>query len=98
MAWILQKGIVRVGDQVIESIEFTLGVRRMKSMCLASGIKGGKQAVREQVIIDKFIPEESSVVVEHTKETYNSKMDFMETNFASYFRLGELDLAGLDDV
>lgn len=47
MAWILKKGIVRVMDRVIESTEFTLGVRKMKASCVVASVEGGKQAVRE---------------------------------------------------
>lgn len=67
MAWILKKGIVRVMDRVIESTEFTLGVRKMKASCVVASVEGGKQAVREQVVIGKFNPEEPSAVVEKTQ-------------------------------
>ena len=51
-------------DWVIESIEFSLGVRQMKVACVVVGMEGGKQVVREQVATKKIDPRELSVVVE----------------------------------
>ncbi|CAH1431406.1 unnamed protein product [Lactuca virosa] len=62
---------------------------------MAVGVEGGKQVVREQVAYGKFDPGESSVIVELTHTMHASVKDFMKTNFASYLRLGEVDLGGL---
>lgn len=56
--------IVRLVDRVIESFEFSLGVWRMKAACMAAGVEGGKQVMREQVAIRKFNHGEPSAVVE----------------------------------
>lgn len=45
MVWQLQKGIIHVVERVIENVEFTLGVRRMKAACVVSGMEGGNQEV-----------------------------------------------------
>ena len=95
MSWLLQKRIVRVVNRLIESTEFSFGVRQMKAVCVAAGVEGGKHAVREQVVTRKFNPEEPSVFVEQTQAINDYVKDFMETKFVSYRRLGEMDLAGL---
>ncbi|CAH1417002.1 unnamed protein product [Lactuca virosa] len=82
-------------DRVTKSPKFSLGVRRMKAACMAAGMEGGKHAVREQATVGKFNPEEASAVVEQTQAMHASVKSFMETSFALYLHLGELDLAGL---
>lgn len=56
MMSLLQKGVARVVDKAVESTKFLLGVKRMKAACMAVGVEGGKQAVREQVVARKFNP------------------------------------------
>lgn len=51
--------------------------------------------MRKKVAIGKFNPEEGSAVVVQTQAMHVSMKSFIETNFASYLHLGELDLAGL---
>ncbi|CAI9267832.1 unnamed protein product [Lactuca saligna] len=38
MMWLLQKGVVWVMDKMVESIEFSLGVKKMKEECMATGM------------------------------------------------------------
>lgn len=47
------------------------------------------------MVSTKFNPEEPSAVVEQTQAMHDSVKAFMEMNFASYLRLGELNLASL---
>lgn len=42
MAWLLQKRVMCMVDQVIESPEFSLGIRQMKVACMATVVEGGK--------------------------------------------------------
>lgn len=56
MVWLLCDGIVRVVNQVIESPEFSTGIRRMKAVCVATSVEGCRQAVKEQVASGKFDP------------------------------------------
>lgn len=93
--WLLQKGIVRVIDKVVESVEFSLGVRRMKAVCMAAGVEGGKQVIREQVATKRFIPGESSAFPGHTQAMHAEVNSFLETNFDSYLRLRELNMEDL---
>lgn len=46
MMWLLQKGVVRVVDKVVESVEFLIGVRQMKAGCMLVSVEGGKQEMR----------------------------------------------------
>lgn len=41
-SWLLKKGIVRVVDKLIESSKFTLGIKRMKDVCMIVGVEGDK--------------------------------------------------------
>lgn len=95
VAWFLQKGDVRVVDKVVESDKFSLGVRRMKAACMVAGVEGGKQVIKERIAIEKFIPCESSALLEHTQEMHAEVKYFMETDFSSYLRLGKLNMEGL---
>lgn len=94
VSWLLQKGVVRVADWVIKNVDFLLGVRRIKAACMAAGVEGGKQVVRVQVATVKFTLGEPSAVVEHTQAMHASVKTFMDTNFTSYLRLGELNVEG----
>lgn len=42
LKWLLQKGIIRVVNKVVESSEFSLGVRRVKAACMAIGVESSK--------------------------------------------------------
>ena len=48
---------------MVERVEFSLEVRRMKATYIVSNVEGGKQAVREHVTRGKFDPRESSVIM-----------------------------------
>ncbi|CAI9302962.1 unnamed protein product [Lactuca saligna] len=52
VAWLLHKGYAHMMDQVIESVEFLLGVWQMKEKCMAANVEGGKQVIREHVVTD----------------------------------------------
>lgn len=55
VVWLLWEGIVWVVDRVIESIKFSIRVRDMKAVCVAAGLEGGRQAMKEQVASRKLI-------------------------------------------
>lgn len=42
LVWVLQNGVARVVERVVESSEFTLGIRHMKATCVAAGIEKEK--------------------------------------------------------
>lgn len=83
LKWLLQKGVVRVVDRVVESTEFSLGVRRMKVASMATEVEGGKQVIREEISIGKFMPGEPSTLLEHTLALHAEVKSFLETDFAS---------------
>lgn len=85
-------------DRVIESVEFSLWVWNMKATCIAVGVEGSKQVVQEQVHIRKFNHGEPSSVVEQTQAMHASVKAFMEIDFSSYLRLGELNLEGIHQL
>ncbi|CAH1430125.1 unnamed protein product [Lactuca virosa] len=87
--------MVRVVDWVIESEEYSLGVRRLNAACVATGIEGGKQAVRKQLAVENFDPVDPSAAKQSAQVMHAAIKVFLETDFASYLRLDELDLAGL---
>ena len=64
---------------MLESVEFSLGVRRMKVVCMAAGVEGCKQAIYEQVSAWKFIFGEPSTILEHTLAMHAAVKSFMET-------------------
>ena len=51
--------------------------------------------IREQAATGKFITEELDTTVEQTQAMHAVVKSFMETDFASYLCLGELDIGGL---
>ncbi|CAI9298108.1 unnamed protein product [Lactuca saligna] len=95
MAWLLNKVVVSVVDQIDENHEFSLGVRRMKAACMAADVEGGKQVMQEQVSIEKFNPRELRIIVENIQVMHASMKAFMETRFAYYLRLGVLHMEGI---
>ncbi|CAH1413281.1 unnamed protein product [Lactuca virosa] len=95
LAWVLQKGVIRVVDRVIESGDFSLGIRRMKSACVVAGMESGKEAVRKQLAIGHFNPSESNDVIQSAHTMRASIKACAQTDFVSYLRLGELDLTSL---
>lgn len=95
VAWLLQKGVVRVVDKIVDSVEFSLSVRRITTTCMVVRVEDGKQVIREQVSSGKFIPIESNALLEHTQVMHAKVKSFLETKFSSYPRLGELDMEGL---
>ncbi|CAH1450684.1 unnamed protein product [Lactuca virosa] len=62
---------------------------------MATGVEGGKQVLREQVAARKFTPGESSVLLQYTQVIHAEVKSFLETDFASYLHLGELNMEGL---
>ncbi|CAI9270692.1 unnamed protein product [Lactuca saligna] len=95
LGWLLQKGIARVVDKVVECFEFVIGVNQMKRTCMVAGVENGKQEVREQVIAGKFVPGEAAATTKHIQAMHVVVKAFMEIDFASYLHLCELDMAGL---
>ncbi|CAH1433750.1 unnamed protein product [Lactuca virosa] len=67
----------------------------MKAACIATGVESGKKVIREQVAIGKFIPGEPSALLEYTQAMHVELKSFLDTDFASYLHLGELDMDGL---
>lgn len=41
-------------DRVIKILEFSTRIRRVKAVCIAAGVEGGRQAVKEHVVSEKF--------------------------------------------
>lgn len=70
MAWPLWDGIVRVVNRVIQSPEFSTEIQCMKVACVATGVEGGKQAMKKQVASRKFDPYEANSIVEITQEMH----------------------------
>lgn len=95
VAWLLHNGIFHVLDKVVESVEFPLGVRRMKVACMAAGVEGRKQVIMEHISTKKFVSGESSALLEHTQAMHAGVKSFLETYYSSYLHLGELDMKGL---
>lgn len=62
---------------------------------MAAGIESGKQALWKQLVIRNFNLEEPSATSQSTFVMHAAIKAFLETDFASYLRLGEFDLAGL---
>lgn len=67
----------------------------MKGPCVAAGIEGAKQVVQDQVATTKFDPGEPSAVIQKTQAMHASVKSSIETEFASYLYMGELDLEGI---
>ncbi|CAH1446248.1 unnamed protein product [Lactuca virosa] len=70
----------------------------MKASCMAIEVEGGKQVIREQIVTGKFVPGEPSTLLEHTQAMHAEVKPFLETDFASYLHLGELDIKGLHQL
>ncbi|CAH1444394.1 unnamed protein product [Lactuca virosa] len=60
-----------------------------------AGIENDKQAVRKQLAIGDFNPEEPSATSQSTQAMHAAIKAFLDIDFASYLRFGELDLTGL---
>ncbi|CAH1413299.1 unnamed protein product [Lactuca virosa] len=84
------------GDSIGRHLrEFTLGIRRVKAVCVAVGVERGKQAVLVLSSGSGSGPSESGVVARFTDAMHAAIRAFAETDFASYLRLGELGLANI---
>lgn len=81
-------------DRIIEHEEFLLRVRRLMATYVGAGIEGSEQVVQKQLISRNFNPTESSAATQSKQEMHASIKVFLETSFASYLWLGELDLVG----
>ncbi|CAH1449988.1 unnamed protein product [Lactuca virosa] len=62
---------------------------------MASEVEGGKQVVREQIATGKFVPGKPRTLLEHTRAMHMEVKSFLETDFASYLHVCELDIEGL---
>ena len=93
--WILRDGLCQIIDKVIESPCFLKGLVRVQAACMATGMEHGKRAFRELVIAGNFDPRVEVNVATKTREMEDTIATFMETDFASYLRLGDIDLVGL---
>lgn len=82
-------------DCVVDSIKFELGIRHVKSPCVAFGIEKGKQMARSWLAGNCLGFYDSDVAAQFVDAMYVAISAFSETDFASYIRLGEL---GLDDI
>ncbi|CAH1444659.1 unnamed protein product [Lactuca virosa] len=67
----------------------------MKVVCMADGVEDGKQVIREQVAARKFAPGDPSAFLEYTQVMHAEVKSFLETDFASYLNIGDLDMEGL---
>ncbi|CAH1415542.1 unnamed protein product [Lactuca virosa] len=63
--------------------------------CVVAGVENGKQMIRAQVAYGKFVSGEPDATVENAQAMHAAIKSFMETDFSSYVRLGELDIGGL---
>lgn len=61
---------------------------------MTSGREGGYMVVRKQVVARKFVPGELSAFLEYIQATHAELKYFLETDFASYLHLGDLDMEG----
>ncbi|CAH1413742.1 unnamed protein product [Lactuca virosa] len=66
----------------------------MKAACMALRVEGGKQVIRDQTATRKFRSGEPSTLLEHTQAMHVDVKSFLETDFACYLHLGELDMEG----
>lgn len=83
-----------VVDRLIESEEVSLGFLHLKVACIAIGFESGKQVVWKQLAIGNFNLEDPTAASQSSQSMHAAIKAFLETNFASYLHLGELDLAG----
>lgn len=67
----------------------------MKMARVVAGVENGKQVIREQIVVGKFVSEEPDATTKHAQAMHAAIKSFMEPDFASYLRLGELDIWGL---
>ncbi|CAH1451465.1 unnamed protein product [Lactuca virosa] len=67
----------------------------MKMTCMYVGVENSKQVIQEQVVAGKSVSWESDATTEHAQAMHDAIKSFIQTNFSSYLRLGELDIGGL---
>ncbi|CAH1452882.1 unnamed protein product [Lactuca virosa] len=70
----------------------------MKATCMATGVEGGKQVIREQISTRKFVPGKLSTLLEYTQAMHAEVKSFLETEFVSYLHLGDLYIEGLHQL
>ncbi|CAH1439079.1 unnamed protein product [Lactuca virosa] len=92
---VLLKGVVRVVDRIFESSEFALGIHRVKAACVAAGIEKGKKMAQAWPAGNIPGSSDPDAVVQSVNAMPVVIRAFFKTDFASYFRLGELRLANL---
>ncbi|CAH1417872.1 unnamed protein product [Lactuca virosa] len=89
------KTIVAGVDRVVESSEFVPGIRRVKAVCVVIGVERGKQAALVFSSSSGSGRSEPGVVAQSTDPMHAAIRAFVETDFTSYLRLGELGLSDL---
>lgn len=83
LSWVLQEGVVRIDDQIIDSEEFSLGVRHLKARCMVAGIESGKQPVWKQLATRKFDPAEQGAAAQSVHAMHATIKAFLEKKISS---------------
>ena len=70
-------------DNWIESSEFTLGINKMKAMCMETRVEGGKQVITEQVTTGKLAPGKLSALLKYSQAMHANVKSLLEVYFTS---------------
>lgn len=87
----LEKGVARVIDKVIESAEFANGIQGIHRACEALGFEKGKQQIGCSTISSEYEAPDPGRVARRAKDVDIAVMYLAETDFVGLLLLGELD-------
>ncbi|KAL7598536.1 hypothetical protein Lser_V15G27182 [Lactuca serriola] len=87
----LEKGVVRIIDKVIENAKFSNGIQGLRKVCEALGFEKGKQLGGCSTISGESEASDPGRAERRAVEVDIALTSLAETDFAGLFRLGELD-------
>ena len=90
----LEKGVVRVIDKVIESAEFASGIHGVHEACEALGFEKGKKLGGWSTIVSESGVQDHGCVARRAKEVDVALSSLAEKDFVGLFHLGKLDYDG----
>ncbi|CAI9290263.1 unnamed protein product [Lactuca saligna] len=94
LQWVLEKGVVRVLDRVIDNTEFARGIKGVSKACEALGFERVKQLSSCSTTSGRSGALDPDHVARKAEEVDNTLVSLAEMDFTGLFHLGELDYNG----
>ncbi|CAH1423277.1 unnamed protein product [Lactuca virosa] len=96
--WVVNEGVVRVVDKVIELLEFIHGISLIKNICWDVGEESSLESVKREVVVRTFDIGAASSSLSHAGKVTDSIYAFVSCDYATLLHLGELDVDDLKEL